>query len=295
MEQNRQEMQQSGRIVSGATNEEMMRRIAEMRDKVFTGVVYQTTIQIKEILLGGIPKNPDLIKDWLLRRAEDKPVLDKEPITADALPTDEFIEQVQGEVFEPTEEKGWTTFKADSLGIYIEERQIKAMLREGAKQRTITKERGFRDALAHGLFTSPKRIRPTRNGLPVIEPDGFYEAVAHVQTPQGPRSAIKRHDYVIYPTLEFIIVNANGGRDAMPTEGQLLEALVTCEEIGLGASRSVGTGKFSVLDFHKMSPDEHKSWLEQYTAWEKAVGEGEVGPATKIAVPIDQLTLVPDL
>src|SRR3990172_10788503 len=166
-----------GEILQLATAEE---RIRAMREVVQTSNVYLVKIEIKEVVFGGLPKNPELIKDWLLRRADAKYAADKPPMPADVLSTEQFAEQIASELAQPTEERGWSGFKGDAHGVYLEERQIKALIREGAVQRQITREWGFREALAHGVTINPARIRLFREDRIVREPDGYYESVGHV-------------------------------------------------------------------------------------------------------------------
>jgi len=79
----------------------------------------------------------------------------------------------------------------------------------------------------------------------VKDPDGCIESAIHVMTPRGPRSALKRCDYVQQATASFEIWVAG----ATVTTKDLKELLMLGQEVGLGASRSQGYGKFTLEEF----------------------------------------------
>jgi len=79
----------------------------------------------------------------------------------------------------------------------------------------------------------------------VKKPDGHVESAIHVMTPRGPRSALKRCDYVQQAHATFEIWVAG---EAV-TKKDLEQLLTLGQEIGLGASRSQGYGKFTLERF----------------------------------------------
>jgi len=198
---------------------------------------YRVEIRFRERILGGIPKAKELIVPWLKGRG----------VPAKAV--EELAEEVEAEVEalprEDLETAVWTTFKRDGDGVYIEERQIKALLKEAAFVLGLTRKARFRDSVAHGLFVKPERIHLTRGGEQVKEPDGYIESAIHVMTARGPRSALKRCDYVEKVDAGFEVWVAAPAI----TKEDLKQLFTLGQEIGLGASRSQGYGKFTVRRF----------------------------------------------
>jgi len=194
-------------------------------------------IRFREKLLGGIPKAKELIVAWLRSRG------------VPAAAVEELAEEVGAEVGavsrEELELSTWTTFKRDNDGVYIEERQVKALLKEAAFVLGLTRKPRFRDSVAHGLFVKPERIHLTREGVSVKEPDGYIESPIHVMTRRGPRSALKRCDYVEQADASFEVWVAAPAI----TKKDLKQLFTLGQEIGLGASRSQGYGKFTLRRF----------------------------------------------
>lgn len=198
---------------------------------------FDVKIQIRDKILGGIPKNPKVIADWI---AGSKGLTKEEK--------KEMAKKVAEEVDADTQaEKMWNTFKRDDKGIYIEERQVKAMLKECATTLRMTKKVGFRDGIAHGTFIKPERIYLHHDGIEGRKhnPDGFLESTIHVMTRQGPRDALKRNDYLEKAFLKFQIWCAS----PIITKDEIERLLHLGQEDGLGASRSQGFGKFDLIEF----------------------------------------------
>lgn len=198
---------------------------------------YRVKIQFREKLLGGIPKSEKLIEGWLQTLRSDKFNERGEEATLG----DEVATTIYDEIEVEKEEKAWTGFKRDDKGLYIEARQIEAMLKECATTLGLTvKIKGFRQHLQHGTFVQPPRLH-----LGKTEPDGYEELVGHVSGPRGKRAILKRHDYVERPTLEFEVWSVDNGK---MKEEHLRKLFALGQENGLGCSRSQGYGKFDVLE-----------------------------------------------
>lgn len=201
---------------------------------------FRIELQFRSKILGGIPKNLELIEPWLRGRGVPAPVAkDMAPDIAEEV-------DVTGEA-----EKAWTGFKRDDDGLYIEDRQVKASLKETANILKITsKVRGSRNYIQHGVFVKPQRIHFTRDDKLVKEPDGFVEKAIHVMTAQGPRDALKRSDYVLKATVVFEIWMVKpyheDGR-TMLAKSHLEAMFKLGEENGLGASRTQGYGKYNLV------------------------------------------------
>jgi len=203
---------------------------------------FSVEIQFREKILGGIPKKKELIEPWLKSRGV--------PREAAKEMAEEIAEEV--ETVEDIVAGAWTGFKSDEKGVYIEERQIKALLKEAAFVLELTKKARFKDSIAHGLFVKPERIHFYRGQTWLQKPDGHDETAIHVMTRRGPRTALKRSDFIEKAKCRFEIWVAGPAIN----EEDLRRLFTLGQEIGLGASRSQGYGKFDLLKFESI-PESH--------------------------------------
>jgi len=211
---------------------------------------YNVVLQIRERICGGIPVDEKTIENWLRGRG----VLPKEAANRakkirDEVGTEEYVEEAS--------KSSWTSFKRDEIGIYIEPRQIRALIKESSFILELTKNvRGLRQRLQHGIVIKPDRIYLMKDNAPIKEMDGQTEGPIHVMGPQGPRTALKRQDFVLKPTLTFIVrvVNPVGKDETDYLREDRLRAIFQWAEdgIGLGASRSQDEGKFDIVTFEKV-------------------------------------------
>lgn len=206
--------------------------------------IYSVTIQVRERICGGMPKNPDLIKVWV------------ESTTgyADAV-TEKLTQENADLIVNAVAEKSWVGFPEDKVkGLFVPCRNLKAMLKQSASLLGITKaKRGSKQILAEGLEVKAldgcDRIYLDR-----MKPDGTEEKAIHVMTAQGPRAALKRFDFVNKPTLMFEVwVLKTAPQETRHIgEEELVLILTHAQENGGGASRSQGEGKFNVVEFQKL-------------------------------------------
>ncbi len=201
----------------------------------------------REWLVGGMPRNADLIEAWVKAGTghnDDK--------------TKKLIQENAELVVNEVAEKMWTGFPEDKDGIFLPTRQIKAMLKQsGSLLRLTEKKRGSKQILAEGLevvaiSTNGKPAHRDRIRLPEVT--GMHEQAIHVKTPAGPRSALKRFDYVSKPVLNFEIwvLKTDSKEKRHIGETELVDILTHGQENGLGASRSQGYGKFDVVEFQSL-------------------------------------------
>ncbi len=209
--------------------------VNEMTDEEIY-VKYEVELKFREKLLGGIPKNPEMIKGWLnakVTKGELK-VSEKEAEAMIAATAEEMNASTQ-------ENKSWTGFKSDDTGLYIEGRQVKAMMKECATTlKLMVKHRGLKQVLQHGTAIKPQRLY-----LGKKEPDGYEEGVCH--TWRG--SALKRNDFVERCTIEFEIWVVD---TKILTEKLVNMLFELGQENGIGASRSQDFGKFHVIKLRKL-------------------------------------------
>ena len=234
--------------------------------------LFHVAIQFKDRVVGGIPavnvsdddetpegekkrqKTRDLMDAWLNKNLADK--LSEEEIAA-------IAEKTFDEAYQDAEAQASTTFKADDIGLYLEGRQVKALLKEAGSRM------GYGKAVAKGDAKNPNpNARPSlkqdlhealhvdedtcylfRDGAVVTQPDGYDVRPIHVITAQGPRTSIKKSAFVTGAQLHFTVrILKSCGVD----EGVLVSILAFGQDLGLGADRSQGNGKFEVVEFDRL-------------------------------------------
>jgi hypothetical protein len=205
--------------------------------------VYTVTIQVRDRLCGGFPRNKDMIGGWVKATTGYD---DEQSVKLTAENVDLVVNEVA--------EKSWIGFMAtEEKGLFIQARQIKACLKQSASVLGITKtKRGSKQILAEGL-----EVKAVDGGdrfyFGVKAPSGTLENAIHVMTAQGPRTALRRMDYIDKPeiTFEVWILKTAPQETRHVGEDDLIEILKHAQENGLGASRSQGEGKFDVVTFTK--------------------------------------------
>lgn len=204
--------------------------------------IYRATLTFRDKVCGGTPKNPDLLRGWIAATTEH-----------DDATTTAQVDEARAALLAPTEEKSWNGFRGDETGLYLEARQIKALFRECATMLRVTVDkRGSKQIFQHGFEIKGSNSRYLdRLYLGVKEPSGCDEGPIHVDTPQGPRTAIKRVDFVAAPTLSFEIwvLSTATAETRHIGEKDLVRMLTFAQENGCGADRSQGRGKFDVTGF----------------------------------------------
>lgn len=220
--------------------------------------IYRITIKVRDKICGGVPRNPDVLESAIkARTGHDDAITAKQIEEAEAaLPKlTEFENIVEQQV-----QKSWNGFLSDpERGLFIWARQAKALFKECATMLRVTVEKmGSKQILQHGFEikapTAPEDrlfLAADEGGTPILNPHGFDEGPIHVQTPQGPRTAIKRVDFVegCYLTFEVWVLSTHATEKRHVGEGEVREMLKFGQENGLGADRSQGRGKFDVVGF----------------------------------------------
>ncbi len=221
-------------------------------------------IAMKDKLFGGVPMNPKTIDGWLRSQAgiedeeERRQVLLRtlrelgyEPETTDL----EALEEASRLMAEQLNTNG---FKRDpERGLYIEGRQVMAMLRESVgvlfpstdwplydrgKAKSGKNMGKTRSKRAENLFRETVHVPDERIYLGRDEPDGVELKIVH---PKGMmrESSLTYVQYVERATLSFAVEELEG---AVPP-GAWKRIWQHAERNGLGAMRSQQHGKFSVI------------------------------------------------
>jgi hypothetical protein len=221
-------------------------------------------------LLGGWPKNPEAELAMLEARFRKGLVKEETVEAARQAIADESSDDHQEET-DKAKEKAWTGFKdknldGEEVGIHIESRQIKAGFKEAATTLGLTiSKRGTKQVMQHAMFVrgteDPDRIffYREKNGEmeQILEPDGTERMVAHVTGPQGPRSTIKFHDYILPGAIfEFELWRACSDNTIKVAEGDLIKLLTLCQDNGWGCSRSQGFGRVEILSMTPIAEGE---------------------------------------
>ncbi len=189
---------------------------------------YDVRIRFRSKILGGIPRSRELIGIWLRVRHKGQSIRQEEI---------ERIDKAVG-ADDSTESRSWTVFMQDKNGLFLEEKNIKGLLKEAAR---LLRRPSFRDLINHGVWIRPQKLYLLRNGRPIPIPDGHMERPLQVGRTSGPTAALKREDYVTEASLKFHLFVV-----AVALNEEIENLLKIGEEIGLGASRSLGFGKFDV-------------------------------------------------
>lgn len=215
---------------------------------------YDVTIKIRERICGGVPRNKSLIEAWV-----------KAGTGHDDATTKAQVEEITSEMVDEVAESSWIGFIRDAkLGLVVETRCVKAMLRECfTVLRVFSQKRGSKDIYQHALEVKPVTVNEdgtftvtpgTRLPLGREKPDGTDEKPIHVMTPQGPRTALKRVDYVTGAVISFRlwVLETEPAEKRRITEDDVVRVLTLAQEDGLGADRSQQQGKFDVVHFKRV-------------------------------------------
>lgn len=216
----------------------------EYRSKVYSSR-YTATLIVSE-LHGGIPMNSDVARKWLeIRLAgsdEHLANLQAQIITElglEGLSDDQLLDEM-------TRRNNLNGFKRTVIGeLYIEGRQVKAMLKEAASIAVAgghltprgwgKTNKGLLGFLAEHIFVEEKRI-----DLGITEPSGIHQRF--VSTWKG--TGIQLEEYVTDAKVSFTVAtDYDFPKNFWPTIWTIAESN------GLGAARSMGFGTFDVVDW----------------------------------------------
>jgi hypothetical protein len=202
-------------------------------------IFYRLEITVDK-LTGGIPKHPEIVRRWQEAHwpagGDEKAGKTLDAAVAETLETITPDEEVKGI---------WTGFVEDGGYACLESRNLKAMFKESAnivKNMTVLYERGkpvsfLRAKVAERVFVNPRFIR-----VAPMDSVMSAERPIHVMTRQGPRTALKRVDYVENVQFTCTVKVLNDGQIKDKTLRTMLDY---AQDGGLGTDRSVGSGTFT--------------------------------------------------
>lgn len=186
---------------------------------------YTAKIRLLEPLLGTIPKDPEVYKNHVAKKAVE---MGLEDAVAEEIKTVPELE-----------EKGWTGFHSDKKGPILYDYTIKGFLCNAAHVlRTWGVLKQLENKVKRYVFVTPRTIR-----LPAVK--ASLERPLRAMTAQGPRVTVVRSDLIEAGTvIDFKIKVLEG---AGIKKGTLKDLLEYGQLMGLGQWRSGGYGRFEVL------------------------------------------------
>jgi hypothetical protein len=242
---------------------------------------YRIRLEFVSRLEGGVPANKDMIRNWIKARMAraGRDIRDEE---LEAMVAEKVRQLPRLALEETTEEVVqdsllYNTFLRGPDGNPVfEGRCVKAAFKEeanilkeilgreakaegrGQKTKRDGSEAGssyntmFRNKVAERMFVEENLIPFMLGGKTLDDVDGREEKAIHVMTMQGPRSALKRYDYIESGvTLEFTVRLLN---DGVVVEHDLLRMLEYGQDNGMGSGRSQGNGRYKVLEIEELEP-----------------------------------------
>ena len=181
-------------------------------------------------LCGSVPADPKLVEAWLTaRRPTARP------------PDARSIDELQAEVFDSlaapddfdTTECAYLTFRRDKGILAMRAATIRAHLKDCARVLSsymgrLEGAKHFSTRIVDCVYPDPAVywvpiLRP--DGSPVTEPDRTVEKGIRVQTPRGPRSALKKFDAIEPWAMEFTlhILQIQGSKPVRNPETKQME------------------------------------------------------------------------
>lgn len=234
--------------------------------------LYRVKLQVRGVLVGGVPSNPSVIRSWLTARMEMGDAALEELLTQTIaerngpMSVEEKVDVLAKSPVAPSV----NGFKRTEEGeLAYEGRCFKAALREAANSAfpgtewpgktsapDISKRKGLMSTFVERVFV-PELLIPLgvfdheRRQPDDPTPGGYRveERVKHVMTQQGPRSAINLVEVIERPVITTTLKVHD---DFLSREGwgKLWARL---EDIGIGADRGRSDGAFDLLEFTKIS------------------------------------------
>lgn len=233
-------------------DQEHIRSIFDKRKSAFTQ--YEIEIQFTDRVMGGTPSHPDVLGAHLRvsvgatqeeenRRMFEAAIVERFGIQPNQATIDQFVAASK----DVANTKSLNGFRRDSRGLFIPTRYVKSMLREAtniafAGDRWGATRKGPKNYLAERVFVAGDRIHllPERQ-----EADGLQLVIGHVDGPQGKRSTLAHHEYCLNPRAKFVVSSFQDCIEA----SHWMVILELAQDLGLGACRSQGYGRFAVQKF----------------------------------------------
>lgn len=240
--------------------------------------IYDVELQFRHAVMGGIPADPKIIEAWI--RTKGKGVIDRDEELrlmmvrtlqeqgVEGIGPDDTFEKILDASAAIAKLKSTVGFKFDKAGLYLESRQVQAMLKENTNilfsdQRWGPTGKSPKGMMAENVSFESERIHMSHvvgaedipstdlwqirdpELVPVVEPSGIQLMIGHVEGASGKRSTLTYHQYCFRPRIRFtmMIIRNRFGADIWE------EVWTAAEGNGLGAVRSQLFGTFDLVRF----------------------------------------------
>lgn len=208
---------------------------------------FKATLLVDRIV-GGVPSDPGVAQKWLESKIVDNDDLIRklvaETMVERGIGADEAVKEVD-------RLKHLNGFKRDDQGLYIEGRQVKAAIKEAGniagcsgKLPTGKKAWGVTGKGLMGFFAEHIFVEDDRIHLGVSEPAGIQQRFVFASGPTGRRTGIQYEEYVDEAKISFHVITDNKF-----TDEQWAMIWLTGQQQGLGATRSQGYGRYTVIEW----------------------------------------------
>jgi hypothetical protein len=190
----------------------------------------QLTLRFTTPLCGGVPRCDDTVKNWIAHRsatdAAHAKMQSSPPGPDGVLPRTlgEIAEEALATIDPPTNpedemNKVWVGFHRDDAGLFVRGANLRAHLKDCADVIARLLKNGhvegfkelkqFRAKIVDALYIKEERMRLfADDGSPAQQATGSRDATMQVMTTQGPRTCLKRIDFIfpvtIHATLQFL-------------------------------------------------------------------------------------------
>jgi hypothetical protein len=219
---------------------------------------YEGTILTRNIA-GGTPSDPKIAEGWLKTKLTDKK--DKDDLIRDMVA--EVMVERGITVDEATTEvdmlKHLNGFKKNDTGLYIESRQLKAAIKEGAsvaratdnlKDRWGATRKGCLGFVAEHIMVVEDLLQLYRldadgNKVHLTEPDDVLTSFP--KNPRTNQTGIQHTEILREAFFDFTVIS-----DYEFTDAEWATLWLTSEQQGVGANRSQGFGRYEVVRWDRV-------------------------------------------
>jgi hypothetical protein len=209
-------------------------------------------------LCGGSPRNDEIVAEWVHIRAarratsagpDGKAPQSLEAVTAERVATLDPLDP-NGE--QADTDRVWVGFQRDEEGLFVRGANVRAHLKDCAGVLAPAMKAGslglgsllnFRAKFVDAIYVAEDRLHLLdMTDKPITEPSGYRDATMNVMTARGPRTCLKRVDYVfparIVATLQVL--------EPSPIEAKHVRACLEYGAVhGFGQDRSLQFGRYT--------------------------------------------------
>ena len=176
---------------------------------------YQVTWEFHGNLFSSVPKNDEVVEDWLnSRKPKARP---PDSRTIQEIQEEVVSTMLKEETLDEVEERISLGFQFDGTSLVVRGDTIRAHLKECAKTvgqsfvGKIEKEPMLGLKFTRGVYVKEYWLPIQRlNGDLATEPDGIADVFVHAQSRSGPVNALKKIDFVSQVQLHFTLMALTG-------------------------------------------------------------------------------------